>query len=117
MKAGEDGGFILVDALLASAVLAFAGTVILTIGISAHERSSRQLDRSVALTAMHSLALQFAALTDVQRAHLESGDELYRYDIIETSDPAANLGDLRQWRVVASPLRRGEALEIAFLAR
>lgn len=117
MKAADDGGFILVDALLASAMLAFAGTVILTIVISAHERSSQQLDRSVALTAMHSLALQFAVLTDAQRTRLESSDELYRYDIIETSDPAADLGSLKQWRVTATPLRRGEALEIAFLAR
>lgn len=117
MKAAEDGGFILVDALLASALLAFAGTVTLTIVISAHERASEQLDRSVALTAMHSLALQFAVLTDPQRARLERSDELYRYDIAPTPGTAADLGSLKQWRVTATPLRRGEALEIAFLAR
>lgn len=117
MQRGAEAGFILVDALLAAAILAFAGTVVLTMIMSAEQRAGADLDRSVALTSMHAIAMQLPLVDPPQRARLSTEDELYRYAVERVLDDEGDLESLQQWRVTATPLTAGEPIELMLLAR
>lgn len=77
--ARADEGFILLDAVLAAGLLAFAGTVIIMIANTMLTQQERDLDRSVALIGSQSLIKQYLLLGSAFEASLEREDELFVY--------------------------------------
>lgn len=59
----SDQGFVLVDALAAAAVLAFAGTTVLLIASAAISRAEEDLDRSLALLTIEGFAAELRLAT------------------------------------------------------
>jgi hypothetical protein len=112
--AKSNEGFILIDALLAAALLALGGTMALSICMSVLDRQRIELDRSVALVNMQSLVKQFLLVAPRNRDRLENADELFTYAF--SSDlPVEGTTLLVQWKIVATPRAGGEAVELAFL--
>lgn len=107
-----DAGFVLLDALMAVALAAFAGGTIISIANSMLEQQARELDRSVALVASQSLMRQYLLLGEVGPLQ----DELYRYDLV--SEGPANTSTLRSVAIVAVPLNGigGRDVRLDFLA-
>lgn len=106
----NDGGFVLLDALLATALLAMAGGSIVLVANDMLDQQSKELDRSVALVAARSLVQQYVLLGSTSAV-----DELYRYEIV-LGDPVEGTAELRQAVVVARPLVSAPAVSLDFLA-
>jgi hypothetical protein len=108
----SDAGFVLLDALLATALAAFAGGIILSVSSSMSTRQGRELDRSVALVMSQTLMRQYILLGD---AAIEREDELYRYAIVPAGH-VAGTSLLRAMAVVAVAKGGGQPLRLDFLA-
>lgn len=116
MRAAEDdGGFVLIDALLAAGLLALGGTVVLAIAMSLLDRQRAELDRSVALVNMQSLAKQYLLVEPQNRSRLESADELFTYSFTRAESPVQGTEQLALWKIVATPRNRAEPIELTFL--
>ena len=87
--ARADAGFILLDAVLAAGLLAFAGTVIIMIANTMLTQAERELDRSVALVGAQSLIKQYLLLGSASAARLEREDELFVYSFEPYPEPVA----------------------------
>ena len=109
----ESDGFILIDALVAVALVASAGTIIYLIGQDVLQQQDRRLDRSVALTNLKSIA-QETTLLGVPRSTAVREDELYSYNIRKTPDESSVL--LRTLTIEATPRRGGTPESISVLA-
>lgn len=81
-----EAGFVLFEVLIATALLAFAGTTILIICNSALSNADVELDRSVALVRAEGLSHEIAAFGS--RA-IPTRDELYRYELVIGDQPTS----------------------------
>lgn len=89
-----DSGFILLDAVLAVGLLAFAGTVVIMVANTMLSQGARELDRSVALVGAQSLMKQYLLLGPTSEAGLEREDELFVYDFEPSDEPVAGTSSL-----------------------
>lgn len=99
--AAAEGGFVLLDALLATVLAAFAGTTIIAIANAMLDRHGDELDRSVALVGSQSVLKQYVLLG----ATTAQQDELYRSIVVGES--VAGAANLRNAAVIAEPLKAG----------
>lgn len=116
--ARPDGGFILLDAVLAAGLLALAGTVIIMIANTMLTREERELDRSVALVGAQSLVKQYLLLGPALAAKLEREDELFIYSFEPGDAPVAGTDALAAVTLWARPRsgRAADAVRLDFLA-
>lgn len=116
--APADAGFILLDAVLAAGLLAFAGTVIIMIANTMLTQQQRELDRSVALVASQSLIKQYLLLGSAFETGLEHEDELFRYSFEPAPDPVDGTTALVEVALWARPKsgRAMDAVRLDFLA-
>jgi hypothetical protein len=114
----SDSGFMLLDAVLAVGLLAFAGTVIIMIANTMLGQQERELDRSVALVASQSLIKQYLLLGPVSGASLEREDELFAYRFEQSAEPVAGTTKLVEMALLANPKsgRAADAVRLDFLA-
>ena len=108
-----EAGFVLLDALMATALAGLAGSAIIMIADSMLAQQGRELDQSVALVMSQSLMRQYVLLNE---AAPEREDELYRYEIVETG-AVEDTSTLRAMAVVAEPKANSVRVRIDFLAR
>lgn len=108
------GGFVLVDALVAVALLTATGAVIYTVGSDLLSREDRRLDSSMALMNLRAIA-QEIVLVGVPPPGIVRKDDLYTYVVREAADEAASPA-LVALTIEALPHGDGEPLEIVFLA-
>lgn len=113
-----DAGFILLDAVLAAGLLAFAGTVIIMIANTMLTREERELDRSVALVAAQSLVKQYLLLGPALATKLDGEDELFVYSFEPADVPVVGTDMLVEVTLWARPRsgRAAEAVRLDFLA-
>lgn len=113
-----DGGFMLLDAVLAVGLLAFAGTVIIVIANTMLGQQERELDRSVALVASQSLIKQYLLLGAASAARLEREDELFVYRFEQGAKPVAGTTALVEMAMLAKSKsgREVDAVRLDFLA-
>jgi len=110
-----DEGFVLVDALLATTLVAAAGTTITLIAGSILAEQDRQLERSVALLMAETAMREYIAFGN---ASASSADERFRYDVVATGVAVAGTTRLEAVAVVALPKAGGgEVLRLDFLGR
>lgn len=116
--ARADGGFILLDAVLAAGLLAFAGTVIIMIANTMLTQQERDLDRSVALIGSQSLIKQYLLLGSAFEASLEREDELFAYSFEPSPKPVEGTTALVEGTLWARPKsgRAIDAVHLDFLA-
>jgi hypothetical protein len=116
-KTDEQGGFIMLDALMAIALVAIAGSTIVMIVSNLLQQQGAALDRSVALVMSQSLMRQAMLLGPSQTKLIETSDELYDY-VIETKAPESALGSTRESTISASPHSGtgGGSQELEFLS-
>lgn len=116
--ARADAGFILLDAVLAAGLLAFAGTVIIMIANTMLTQAERELDRSIALVGSQSLIKQYLLLGAASQAQLEREDELFVYGFEPNPDPIAGTTALIEVTLWARPKsgRAADAVRLDFLA-
>lgn len=109
-----DGGFVLLDALLATALVAAAGTTIALIVGSTLADLDRQLQRSVALLMAETAMREYI---NFGNGSASGADEAFRYDMVATGATVAGASQLQAMAVVAR-LRDGgrEVLRLDFLA-
>lgn len=100
----------LLDALVAAAILGLVGSSVLTIATGTLDRQGQALDRSVALVASRSLVQQYILLGTVM-----AEDELFRYEIV-LGPTVEGTSLLRQAAVIATPRGLGATLQLEFLA-
>jgi len=109
-----DEGFVLLDALLATALLAAAGTTIALVSGAVLAEQDRQLERSVALLMAETAMREYIAFGDTSAS---GADERFRYDIIATGAAVAGTTRLQAMAVVALEQAGGrELLRLDFLA-
>ena len=85
-------GFILVEAMVATAILGFSGSVILVIGNGAMTRANADLDRAVALLTLEGLVVELRLVGSVNAAKVlpyEQGE--LRYDMLPGADAGLRL--------------------------
>lgn len=113
-----DSGFMLLDAVLAVGLLAFAGTVVILVANTMLGQQERELDRSVALVASQSLIKQYLLLGPASEARLEREDELFVYRFEQSARPVAGTSALVEIALLAEPKsgRRLDAVQLDFLA-
>ncbi|OEO31856.1 hypothetical protein VW23_014360 [Devosia insulae DS-56] len=116
--AQPDAGFILLDAVLAAGLLAFAGTVIIMIANTMLTQAERELDRSVALVGSQSLIKQYLLLGSASAPQLEREDELFVYSFEPSPEPVAGTTALLEVTLWARPKsgRPSDAVRFDFLA-
>lgn len=105
-----DGGFVLLDALLAAALVGLAGSSVVAVATGMLDRQQRDLDRSVALVASRGLIQEYILVGTTAES-----DELYRYEIV-LGGPVPGTSALRQAEVVAEPTKGSPSVRVAFLA-
>ena len=111
----QDQGFVLLDALLATALVAAAGTTIVLIAGSILAEQDRQLERSAALLMAETAMREYTAFGS---ASASSADERFRYDVVATGAAVPGTSQLEAMAVVALPKAGGEeVLRLDFLAR
>jgi len=117
-SARADSGFILLDAVLAIGLLAFAGTVVVMIANTMLTRQERELSRSVALVGAQSLIKQYLLLGSTLASNLEREDELFAYSFEPSPRPVAGTTELVEVALWARPKsgRAADALRLDFLA-
>ena len=109
-SAPADAGFVLLDALMATALAAFAGGTVIMISNGMLTRQGEELDRSVALVMSQSLMRQHVVLgvaSDVE-------DELFRYEIAKTG-AVEGTTSLQAMAVIAEPKSNGLPVRLDFL--
>ena len=109
----SDAGFIAVDAMAASLLVALVGTVVTTIALGFLQRQSEDLDRSVALIELQSI-MRRVELLGGSLAAVEPSDELFDYAL------EASLSDAGLAIFTVSAHRRdtasGQLISMQFLA-
>ncbi len=113
-----DSGFILLDAVLAVGLLAFAGTVVVMVSNTMLMQQERELDRSVALVGTQSLVKQYLLLGPTLASGLDREDELFAYGFEPSQKPVAGTTALVEIAVWARPKsgRDTDAVRLDFLA-
>lgn len=113
-----DDGFIMLDALMATALLALAGTTIVTIAIQLFQQQDAALDRSVALVMSQSLMHQYLAFQSSNGAPVQADDERYSYKVVMDGAPVAGTKLLEALAIVAEQkgARHGAPERLEFLA-
>lgn len=106
-----DAGFIMLDALLATALVALAGTTIVTIAIQLFQQQDAALDRSVAIVMSQSLMHQYLAFGLANGAPVEIDDERYSYRVVKDGTPVAGTRLLETIAIVAQP--KGEVRSVS----
>ena len=96
-----DDGFIMLDALMATALIALAGTTIVTIATQQLQQQDAALDRSVALVMSQSLMHQYLALESSNDAPTEADDERFSYKVVKDGTPVAGTRLLETVAIVA----------------
>jgi type II secretory pathway pseudopilin PulG len=115
---GSDAGFLLVEALVAVALLALAATVIVGVSSDAIRSSARELDETAAWSVMENLALELQRFGKASlRAHAEIVAGPYRVQIVRLDNPgqsslathevSAETAEPRSKRLVLSIYARG----------
>jgi hypothetical protein len=114
----SDAGFILLDALMAVALLTIAGTSIVLVVNDLERRVDGELDRSVALVMSQALMKQVLLVGTDAAAQLEQSDELYEYQVVASADPVPGTIRVRAQAIVARPKHgtRGTDVRLDFLA-
>jgi len=111
-----DEGFVMMDALVAVAVLGLVGTGAQALATGLLAGHDRQLDRSAALLTSELVARQYAEFgPDPAGLHFE--DEQFAYEVT-ASDEAVNGSRLRPMVVIVREKQQGaaEVLRLDFLA-
>lgn len=80
-----DEGFVMIDALVAVAILGIVGTGVLALASGLLAAQERQLDRSMALLTAEMLAQQYAELGPASGSRVE--DEAFVYEIVAGDHP------------------------------
>jgi hypothetical protein len=106
-----DAGFVLLDALMATALAAFAGGIVIMISNGMLAQQGTELDRSVALVMSQSLTRQYVVFGD-EPSELE--DELYRY-VVEKAGAVEGTTSLRAMAILANPKTGGAPVRLDFL--
>jgi hypothetical protein len=114
--ANGDEGFVMLDALVAVAILALVGTGALALASDLLSRLDRQLDRSSALLMSDLVAQQYAELGP-NPAATRVEDELFVYEVVATGEPASE-SRLQPMAVIVrnSRSRSAQVLQLDFLA-
>jgi hypothetical protein len=112
----RDAGFVMIDALMATALIALAGTTVVFIANGLSTEKERVLDRSVALVMSQSIMKQYLMLGPAAVDQLQHEDELFTYEVSE-GEPSPALGATRPIAVVAEPkIGAGRSVQLDFLA-
>jgi type II secretory pathway pseudopilin PulG len=87
-RSGADAGFLLIEALIAAALLALSATVIVGVSSDAISASARELDEMAALSVLESLGLE---LQRFGKASPQASTELvvgtYRLRVLRIDNP------------------------------
>jgi hypothetical protein len=86
----EAGGFVLVDALVAVALIGSAGTVVYMIGHGMLQQQDERLDRSVAFANLDAIAKE-AVLLGAPQPGVVREDESYSYVVATSASPSREL--------------------------
>lgn len=110
-----DAGFVMMDALVAVAILGLVGTGALALATGLLAGQERQLDRSAALLTSELVARQHAEFGP-DPAGLGSGDAQFAYEVTATGEPARG-SRLRPMVVIARTkgVSASEVLRLDFL--
>ena len=115
-RAVAEGGFVAVDALVAVAVLALAGTVLVGTALGLLERETSALDRSVALVMSQSLMRQYEALGELPAA--ATADEHFTYRISRRPyDGASALVIVDIDAIPRAPIAGHSGVSLSFLGK
>lgn len=108
----------LLDAVLAVGLLAFAGTVIIMVANTMLGQQERELDQSVALIASQSLIKQYLLLGPGSDVRLEREDELFVYRFEQSAEPVTGTTKFVEMALLARPKsgREVDAVRLDFLA-
>ena len=115
-KSRDDEGFVMMDALVAVAILGLVGTGALGLTTTLLGAQDRQLDRSVALVMSELVARQYAEFGP-DAAGVRPADEQFDYEVVVAGKPAKG-SRLTPMAVVARDKGEGgaELLRLDFLA-
>lgn len=114
VQGAGDEGFVLLDALLATVLVAAAGTTIVLIAVSTLADLDRQLQRSIALLMAETAMREYITFGNGSAA---GADEVFRYDVVATGETVAGPSHLQAMSVVARARDGGrEVLRLDFLA-
>jgi hypothetical protein len=105
-----DAGFVLLDALMATGLAAFAGGMVVLISNSMLAQQGAELDRSAGLVMSQSLLGQYLQLG----VATELEDELYRYEVVRKG-AVEGTTLLQKMAIMAYPKAGGAPLSLDFL--
>lgn len=112
----DERGFLLVEALVAVAILALVASSIVWVSIDALERADRQMSESAAWAALEGLALEFSRL-GAASPRLSGLTEIAGYDLQLTALPKGDAAQLGNYLLEAKPRRTGRPpLRLAFFS-
>jgi type II secretory pathway pseudopilin PulG len=87
LQSKSEAGFVLLEALVAAALVAMAGTIILMTGQNSLRAQDSALDRSAALVTMETFSRVFQVLgAEAAATVLPADDETFRYALAPTGD-------------------------------
>ncbi len=93
----------MLDALMATALVALAGTTIVTIAMQLFQQQEAELDRSVALVMSQSLMHQYLALRGTSEGSFPVEDERYSYSLLRDNTLVEGTRLLETLKIVARP--------------
>jgi hypothetical protein len=102
-RSSGEAGFVMIDALMATVLVALAGSTIILIANGLLRQEEGALDRSVALTMSQSIMKQAFLLGPNAPAQDDRSDELYTYEIAKGGDAVPGTKLVEAWAVVATP--------------
>lgn len=106
VSADDEAGFVLVEALVAVAIIALAGTLVYQIGATMNARVSSDLDRLSAQTQLHTQAIILVARGRSAEGLFPSADQLFTFashDAEAKDRPEGASDDLHWQELLASP--------------
>lgn len=109
-----DEGFVMLDALMAAAILGLVGTGALALANDLLSGLDRQLDRSSALLTSELLARQYSELGP-NPAGSRTEDELFVYEVVATGESVAG-SRLQPMAVIVRNSDPRPVLQLDFLA-
>ncbi|MBI4924135.1 MAG: hypothetical protein HY834_20560 [Devosia nanyangense] len=102
-RSSGEAGFVMIDALMATVLVALAGSTIVLIANGLVKQEEGALDRLVALTMSQSIMKQALLLGPIASAQSDRSDELYTYEIAKGGEAVPGTKLVEVWAVVATP--------------
>jgi hypothetical protein len=112
VRPADRTGFVLVDALVAVAIVAAAGVTVYTIGSDVMRRQELELDRTVALATLQMLSKEIVVTKSAPR---DSQDASFSYRVRQTTAPSVQ-PPLAVFTIEAVARDGGPALSTSLIA-